>query len=60
MTEDQKEARDERIAIMTVEGVSKEIIGKVIKAYPWLYGADEQNGTQNGLFITNGYNGISR
>lgn len=50
MTEDQKELRVERIAIMTVEGVSKEYAEKFCDSMPWLYGSEERKEVQNELF----------
>jgi hypothetical protein len=49
MTEDQKELREERTAIMEVEGATPEEIQKVFTKYPWIFGADERNAVQDSL-----------
>jgi hypothetical protein len=42
MTPDQQEAREERQAIMQVEGESETAIQAVFRAYPNIYGYSEQ------------------
>ena len=49
MTEDQKELREERTAIMKVEGATEEEIEKCLNSYPWLYGGNEKEFTQGSL-----------
>lgn len=46
MTTDQAEARDERVAIMTVEGMSEDDAQAYCDSRPWLYGARERNEKQ--------------
>ena len=42
--EERREAREERIAIMSVEGVPAEVIYQVLKQYPEIYGTGEEIG----------------
>lgn len=50
MTPEQQEARDERVAIMAVEGMSEEEAEAYCDTKPWLYGARPVNETQIALF----------
>jgi hypothetical protein len=43
MTSDQKEAREERVAIMTVEGMSEKDAVKYCNSKPELYGVVDAN-----------------
>ena len=49
MTPTQRELREERTAIMQVEGVPPEEIAKVLARYPQLYGIEDRNEQQGTL-----------
>ena len=50
MTPEQQEAREERVAIMTVEGMREEEAEAYCNTKPWLYGARPVNEAQIALF----------
>lgn len=49
MTPEQKESRDERTAIMQVEGVERSGIDKVLRQYPEIYGIENYTESQINL-----------
>lgn len=49
MTDIQQEARTERRAICEADHVPEEEIQKIFKAYPWLFGAEEDKSVQGSL-----------
>lgn len=52
MTPEQQEAREERVAIMTVEGMSEDEAQAYCDTKAWLYGVKERNEKQLDLIHT--------